>query len=95
MKGLAPEVSVLLISFGLVLSLSCYLVTNLSPGGMITPGWLALVLIVQPMLAPKELMLKDEMPLMTGAVVSAWAAVVNVKSPDTARLPAASRDLTR
>jgi gamma-polyglutamate biosynthesis protein CapC len=51
MKGLAPEVSVLLISFGLVLSLSCYLVTNLSPGGMITPGWLALVLIVQPLLA--------------------------------------------
>jgi gamma-polyglutamate biosynthesis protein CapC len=51
MTGLAPEVSVMLIAFGLVLSLACYLVTNLSPGGMITPGWLALVLIVQPMLA--------------------------------------------
>jgi gamma-polyglutamate biosynthesis protein CapC len=50
MTQLAPEVSVLLIALGLVLSLACYLVTNLSPGGMITPGWLALVLIVQPLL---------------------------------------------
>lgn len=33
------------ISIGLVFSLVCYLVTNLSPGGMITPGWLAIVLI--------------------------------------------------
>jgi poly-gamma-glutamate biosynthesis protein PgsC/CapC len=49
--GLPPEVSVLLIAFGLVLALTCYLATNLSPGGMITPGWLALVLIVQPLLA--------------------------------------------
>jgi gamma-polyglutamate biosynthesis protein CapC len=49
--GLPPEVSVLLIALGLVLALGCYLVTNLSPGGMITPGWLALVLIVQPLLA--------------------------------------------
>jgi gamma-polyglutamate biosynthesis protein CapC len=49
--GLPPEVSVLLIAFGLVLALACYLATNLSPGGMITPGWLALVLIVQPLLA--------------------------------------------
>jgi poly-gamma-glutamate biosynthesis protein PgsC/CapC len=49
--GLPPEVSVLLIALGLVLALACYLATNLSPGGMITPGWLALVLIVQPLLA--------------------------------------------
>jgi poly-gamma-glutamate biosynthesis protein PgsC/CapC len=51
MTGLAPEVSALVISLGLVLSLVCYLVTNLSPGGMITPGWLALAFIVQPLLA--------------------------------------------
>nr|WP_203672157.1 MULTISPECIES: poly-gamma-glutamate biosynthesis protein PgsC/CapC [unclassified Streptomyces] len=30
---------------GLLFSLVCYLTTNLSPGGMITPGWLALTLI--------------------------------------------------
>lgn len=41
----APEVSVLVLSIGIVLSLVCYLVTNLSPGGMITPPWLALLLI--------------------------------------------------
>ena len=42
---IAPEVAVLGISMGLVFSLVCYLATNLSPGGMITPGWLALLLI--------------------------------------------------
>lgn len=41
----APEVAVLALSIGLVLSLVCYLVTNLSPGGMITPPWLALLLV--------------------------------------------------
>jgi hypothetical protein len=51
MTGLPPEVAVLVIAFGLVLALGCYLVTNLSPGGMITPGWLALALIVEPRLA--------------------------------------------
>lgn len=40
-----PEVAVLGLSIGLVFSLICYLVTNLSPGGMITPPWLALLLI--------------------------------------------------
>ena len=49
--GLAPEVSVLALSLGLVFGLGCYLVTNLSPGGMITPGWLALVLITDPTFA--------------------------------------------
>lgn len=48
---LAPEVSVLALSLGLVFGLACYLVTNLSPGGMITPGWLALVLITDPTFA--------------------------------------------
>jgi poly-gamma-glutamate biosynthesis protein PgsC/CapC len=40
-----PEVAVLGISLGLMFSLICYLVTNLSPGGMITPGWLAVILV--------------------------------------------------
>ncbi|QKV97527.1 poly-gamma-glutamate biosynthesis protein PgsC/CapC [Streptomyces sp. NA02950] len=33
------------IALGLLFSLVCYLTTNLSPGGMITPGWLALTLV--------------------------------------------------
>lgn len=48
MTGLAPEVSVLALALGLIFALGCYLVTNLSPGGMITPGWIALVLITNP-----------------------------------------------
>lgn len=43
-----PEVAVLGLSIGLVFSLVCYLVSNLSPGGMITPPWLALLLIDDP-----------------------------------------------
>src|SRR5574342_891102 len=43
--GLTPEAATLGLAIGLVLALVCYLTTNLSPGGMITPGWLALVLI--------------------------------------------------
>ena len=43
-----PEVAVLGIAIGLVFSLGCYLVSNLSPGGMITPGWLALAIITDP-----------------------------------------------
>lgn len=42
---LLPEVATLGLAIGLVFSLICYLVTNLSPGGMISPGWLALTLI--------------------------------------------------
>ena len=49
MTGLTPEVAVLGISLGLLFSLICYLVTNLSPGGMITPGWLALTLVEDPL----------------------------------------------
>jgi gamma-polyglutamate biosynthesis protein CapC len=39
------EIAVLGLGLGLAFSLVCYLVTNLSPGGMITPGWLAITLI--------------------------------------------------
>ncbi|WP_354640912.1 poly-gamma-glutamate biosynthesis protein PgsC/CapC [Kitasatospora camelliae] len=42
---LTPEVAAIGIALGLVFSLICYLTTNLSPGGMITPGWLALTLV--------------------------------------------------
>jgi poly-gamma-glutamate biosynthesis protein PgsC/CapC len=43
--GIAPEVATLGLAIGLLFSLVCYLTTNLSPGGMITPGWLGLTLI--------------------------------------------------
>ncbi|MEU1602332.1 poly-gamma-glutamate biosynthesis protein PgsC/CapC [Micromonospora matsumotoense] len=42
---LTPELSTLCLGVGLVFALACYLTTNLSPGGMITPGWLALALV--------------------------------------------------
>ncbi|MGW7530541.1 poly-gamma-glutamate biosynthesis protein PgsC/CapC [Streptomyces sp. NPDC054783] len=42
---LSPDMAAIGISLGLLFSLICYLVTNLSPGGMITPGWLALILV--------------------------------------------------
>ncbi len=45
---MTPEVAVLGISIGLLFSLVCYLATNLSPGGMITPGWLAVTLAEDP-----------------------------------------------
>ncbi len=51
LEGLTPQIAVLGISIGLLLSLVCYLITNLSPGGMITPGWVALVLVENPMRA--------------------------------------------
>lgn len=43
--SLQPEVAVLGLAIGLFFSLLCYLTSNLSPGGMITPGWLALTLV--------------------------------------------------
>jgi poly-gamma-glutamate biosynthesis protein PgsC/CapC len=42
---LLPQTAVLSLAVGLLFSLICYLTTNLSPGGMITPGWLALTMI--------------------------------------------------
>jgi gamma-polyglutamate biosynthesis protein CapC len=42
---LLPEVATLGLAIGLLFSLICYLTTNLSPGGMITPGWVALTLV--------------------------------------------------
>ncbi|MER5641022.1 poly-gamma-glutamate biosynthesis protein PgsC/CapC [Kitasatospora sp. NPDC002227] len=42
---LSAEVATLGLAIGLLFGLGCYLVTNLSPGGMITPAWLALTLV--------------------------------------------------
>ncbi|MEV0276319.1 poly-gamma-glutamate biosynthesis protein PgsC/CapC [Streptomyces sp. NPDC050610] len=42
---LTPDMAAIGIALGLLFSLICYLTTNLSPGGMITPGWLALTLV--------------------------------------------------
>ncbi|BCJ76458.1 poly-gamma-glutamate biosynthesis protein PgsC [Catellatospora sp. IY07-71] len=39
------------LGIGLVFALMCYLTTNLSPGGMITPGWIALALVEDPLQA--------------------------------------------
>lgn len=39
---LTPEIATVALAIGLLFALACYLTTNLSPGGMITPGWLAL-----------------------------------------------------
>lgn len=45
---LTPEIAALSLAIGLLFSLVCYLITNLSPGGMITPGWLALTIAQEP-----------------------------------------------
>ena len=45
---LAPQLAAMALAIGLLFSLLCYLITNLSPGGMITPGWLALSLFEDP-----------------------------------------------
>jgi poly-gamma-glutamate biosynthesis protein PgsC/CapC len=39
------EVATIGLAIGLLLALVCLLITNLSPGGMISPGWLALTLV--------------------------------------------------
>jgi poly-gamma-glutamate biosynthesis protein PgsC/CapC len=38
---LGPEVATIALAIGLMFAFVCYLTTNLSPGGMITPGWIA------------------------------------------------------
>jgi poly-gamma-glutamate biosynthesis protein PgsC/CapC len=45
---LAPQLAAMALAIGLLFSLLCYLITNLSPGGMITPGWLALSFFEDP-----------------------------------------------
>ncbi|GGK34172.1 hypothetical protein GCM10010124_28470 [Pilimelia terevasa] len=36
-----PQLAAIGLGLGLIFALVCYLATNLSPGGMITPGWVA------------------------------------------------------
>jgi poly-gamma-glutamate biosynthesis protein PgsC/CapC len=45
---LTPEMATLALGIGLIFSLMCYLLTNLSPGGMITPGWIGVILVETP-----------------------------------------------
>jgi hypothetical protein len=45
---LTPEMTTLALGIGLIFSLTCYLLTNLSPGGMITPGWIGVILVETP-----------------------------------------------
>ncbi len=52
-------------------------------------------LVVQEMVAVETVMFELATLEITGGVVSGGAAVVKVKSPDVARLPAASLDFTR
>ncbi|MFJ8158955.1 poly-gamma-glutamate biosynthesis protein PgsC/CapC [Streptomyces sp. NPDC094468] len=49
--NLTAQTAALGIALGLIFSVVCYLTTNLSPGGMITPGWIALTLITDVQLA--------------------------------------------
>lgn len=46
---LTPQMTTLALGVGLIFSLICYLLTNLSPGGMITPGWIGVILVETPM----------------------------------------------
>ena len=63
---MTAEVAVLGIAMGIVLALVCHLTTNLSPGGMVTPGWLAVTLVENPVLV-----------LVIGVLVLAtWGAAV-------------------
>ncbi|GIJ46505.1 PGA biosynthesis protein CapC [Virgisporangium aliadipatigenens] len=48
---LSAQLATACLGIGLVFALMCYLTTNLSPGGMITPGWIALALIEDPLQA--------------------------------------------
>jgi gamma-polyglutamate biosynthesis protein CapC len=43
-SALTPQLATVALAIGLLFALVCYLTTNLSPGGMITPGWLAVTL---------------------------------------------------
>jgi poly-gamma-glutamate biosynthesis protein PgsC/CapC len=45
---MAPEVATIALAIGLMFAFVCYLTTNLSPGGMITPGWIAVTVTEDP-----------------------------------------------
>jgi len=52
MTSQIPEIGVVVLGLGVLLAVVCYLTTGLSPGGMITPGWVALVSIESPKHVP-------------------------------------------
>lgn len=45
---MSPEVATIALAIGLMFAFVCYLTTNLSPGGMITPGWIAVTITEDP-----------------------------------------------
>ena len=67
--SLAPEVATLVLALGLIVSLGCYVVSHVSPGGMITPGWIALTLVQDVRLAP----------LVIGVVLLTFASAKGVE----------------
>jgi gamma-polyglutamate biosynthesis protein CapC len=50
-RELSAQLATACLGIGLLFALLSYLTTNLSPGGMITPGWIALALIEDPLQA--------------------------------------------
>jgi gamma-polyglutamate biosynthesis protein CapC len=48
MTALTPHVAVLGLAVGVICALLVYLRTRLSPGGLLTPGWLAVAAIWEP-----------------------------------------------
>ncbi|ADG76952.1 Poly-gamma-glutamate synthesis protein PgsC OS=Tsukamurella paurometabola (strain ATCC 8368 / DSM / CCUG 35730 / CIP 100753 / JCM 10117 / KCTC 9821 / NBRC 16120 / NCIMB 702349 / NCTC 13040) OX=521096 GN=Tpau_0306 PE=4 SV=1 [Tsukamurella paurometabola] len=66
---LSPQVASIALAIGIVLALCCYLVTNLSPGGMITPGWLAVAFLED----------IQRVPLIFGMTVATWISTILVQ----------------
>jgi poly-gamma-glutamate biosynthesis protein PgsC/CapC len=46
--SLSPQAAVLGLAIGIICALLCHLRTRLSPGGLLTPGWLAVATIWDP-----------------------------------------------
>jgi gamma-polyglutamate biosynthesis protein CapC len=65
----SPQIASLGLSLGLLFALVCYLVTNLSPGGMITPAWLALTLVED----------WHRVALIGGVVLATWGGTLLVR----------------
>ncbi|GGJ78727.1 hypothetical protein GCM10010123_05800 [Pilimelia anulata] len=45
--AVSPQLAAIGLGLGLIFALVCYLATNLSPGGMITPGWVAVSVLTE------------------------------------------------
>ncbi|GAB3131333.1 poly-gamma-glutamate biosynthesis protein PgsC [Tsukamurella serpentis] len=66
---LSPQVATIALAIGVMLALCCYLVTNLSPGGMITPGWLAVAFLED----------IDRVPVIVGVTAVTWLSTMLVQ----------------